>query len=90
MVQLKPRTREFNLIKKKRENLDEVIKYEAISQNNDSIISLFNKSAADRTAYFEKYIVKLKKEEETQKKLAAKAAQLKENQNRNDETRKNK
>ena len=84
LVQLKPRTREFNLIKKKRENLDEVIKYEAISQNNDSIISLFNKSAADRTAYFEKYIVKLKKEEETQKKLAAKAAQLKENQNRND------
>ena len=84
LVQLKPRTREFNLIKKKRENLEDVIKYEAISQTNDSIISLFKMSDAERTAYFEKYIVKLKKEEEAQKKAAEKLAQIKENQERND------
>jgi len=84
LVQLKPRTREFNLIKKKRENLDDVIKYEAISQTNDSIISLYKMSDAERTAYFEKYIVKLKKEEEAQKKAAEKLAQIKENQERND------
>ena len=84
LVNLKPRTREFNLIKKKRENLDEVIKYEAIAQTNDSIISLYKMSGSDRTAYFEKYIVKLKKEEEALKKAAEKAARIKENQDRND------
>lgn len=83
MVNLKPRTREFNAIKKKRENLEDVIKYEAISQRNDSIISLYSMSASERTAYFEKYIEKLKKEEEAAQKLAEKAAQIKENQDRN-------
>ena len=84
LVQLKPRTREFNLIKKKRENLEEVIKYEAISQTNDSIISLYKMPATERITYFEKYIVKLKKEEETQRKKAEKEAKIKENQERND------
>ncbi|MEO5778131.1 MAG: gliding motility protein [Flavobacterium sp.] len=84
LVQLKPRTREFNLIKKKRENLEEVIKYEAISQTNDSIISLYKMPAADRTAYFESYIIKLKKEEEIQKKAIEKLARIKENQEKSD------
>ncbi len=84
LVQLKPRTREFNLIKKKRENLEDVIKYEGIAQMNDSIISLYNMSGADRTTYFETFIKKLKKAEEAQKKLADKAAIIKENQNRSD------
>jgi tetratricopeptide (TPR) repeat protein len=84
LVQLKPRTREFNLIKKKRENLEDVIKYEAISQTNDSIISLYKMSGSERTAYFETHIVKLKKEEEIQKKAAEKLARIKENQERND------
>ena len=84
MVHLKPRTREFNLIKKKRENLEDVIKYEAIAQTNDSIISLYSMSGADRTAYFEKHIDKLKKEEEIAQKLAEKEARIKENQERGD------
>ena len=84
LVQLKPRTREFNLIKKKRENLEDVIKYEAISQTNDSIISLYKMSGSARTAYFETYIVKLKKEEEVLKKAAEKLARIKENQERTD------
>jgi len=83
LVNLKPRTREYNLIKKKRDNLEEVIKYEAIAQGNDSIISLYNMSGTERTAYFEKYIDKLKKEEEAKKKLAEKLAKIKENQERN-------
>src|SRR5690606_16418388 len=37
LVQLKPRSREFKLIQKKRENLADVIKYEAIATANDSI-----------------------------------------------------
>jgi tetratricopeptide (TPR) repeat protein len=84
LVQLKPRTREYNLIKKKRENLEDVIKYEGIAQRNDSIISLHSMSSADRTAYFEKHIVKLKKEEEIAQKAAEKEARIKENQDRSD------
>jgi hypothetical protein len=83
LVQLKPRTREYNLIKKKRENLEDVIKYEGIAKTNDSIILLYNMSSSEKTAYFDKYIVKLKKEEEAKQKLADKAAKLKENQERN-------
>ena len=84
LVQLKPRTREFNLIKKKRENLEEVIKYEAISQNNDSIISLYKMPGSEKVTYFETYIAKLKKTEEAQKKKAEKEDKLKENQEKND------
>ncbi|MGV3697687.1 type IX secretion system periplasmic lipoprotein PorW/SprE [Flavobacterium sp.] len=83
LVNLKPRTREYNLIKKKRENLEEVIKYEGIAQGNDSIISLYKMSGSDRIAYFERYIDKLKKEDEAKKKLAEKLARIKENQERN-------
>lgn len=84
LVQLKPRTREFNLIKKKRENLEDVIKYEGIAQRNDSIISLFSMSDSERTVYFDKYIDKLKKDEEAAQKLAEKEARIKENQQRGD------
>lgn len=84
LVNLKPRTREFNLIKKKRENLDDVIKYEGIVQRNDSILSLSGMTAETRTAFFEKYIVDLKKHEESAKKLAAKNAQIAENKARNE------
>ncbi|WP_240976560.1 type IX secretion system periplasmic lipoprotein PorW/SprE [Flavobacterium rivulicola] len=84
LVQLKPRTREFNSIKKKRENLEDVIKYEGIAQRNDSIIALYAMSGDERTAYFEKHIEKLKKAEEAAQKLAEKEAQIKENQDRNE------
>ncbi|WP_333878599.1 type IX secretion system periplasmic lipoprotein PorW/SprE, partial [Flavobacterium sp.] len=84
LVQLKPRTREFNLIKKKRENLEDVIKYEGIAQRNDSIISLYSMSGSEKTAYFEKYIEKLKKDEEAAQKLAEKQAIINENQARSE------
>src|SRR5690606_36356315 len=63
MVHLKPRTREFNLIKKKRENLVDVIKYEGIAVRNDSIIDVYRMSGLERIAYYEEYIGKLKKAE---------------------------
>ena len=72
LVQLKPRSREFRFIKKKRENLADVIKYEGIAIKNDSVISVFNMSKLDRMAYFEKYILKLKKEDELKKALTDK------------------
>ena len=80
LVFLKPRTREYNLIKKKRENLADVIKYEGIAQVNDSIISLYNMSDEARIAYFDKYITDLKIKEKELLLLAEKEAIIKENQ----------
>lgn len=75
LVQMNPKTREYRAIKKKRENLVDVIKYEAIATRNDSIIHVFGLSETERTAYYEAYIAKLKKDEEIAKALAEKAAQ---------------
>ena len=79
LVNLKPRTREFNAIKKKRENLEDVIKYEGIAQKNDSIISLYRMSDSEKTAYFEKHILKLKAEEEKLKKEQEKLERINQN-----------
>ncbi len=72
LVQLNNRTREFKAIKKKRDNLVDVIKYEGIATRNDSIIRVFSLSEKDRVSYYENYIVELKKEEEAQKILLEK------------------
>jgi len=60
LVKLDTRTREHKFIKKKRENLEDVIKYEAIAQKNDSILNLVALSESGRKQYFEDYIAKLK------------------------------
>ena len=60
LVKLDARTREHKFIKKKRENLEDVIKYEAIAQKNDSILNLVALSEGGRKQYFEDYIAKLK------------------------------
>src|SRR5690606_30197774 len=72
LVNLDPKTREHRLIKKKRLNLEDVIKFEAIAQNNDSILSLVTMSDAERVTFFEKHIERLKKEEEKLKLQAEK------------------
>lgn len=61
LVRLKPRTREHKLIKKKRDNLEDVIKYEAIAQKNDSILNVMALSDADKKGFYEDYIARLKK-----------------------------
>jgi hypothetical protein len=68
LVQLKPRSREFKLIKKKRENLVDVIKYEGIAQVNDSILHVVAMSEPEREKYYGDYIDKLKKEDEARRK----------------------
>lgn len=60
LTKLDARTREHKFIKKKRENLEDVIKYEAIAQKNDSILNLVALSETGRKQYFEEYIAKLK------------------------------
>lgn len=73
MVQLEPRSREFKAIFKKRENLNDVIKYEAIATRNDSILSVHAMSEPEKIAYYNAYIEKLKKEEERLRLLQEKA-----------------
>ncbi|MDO5975315.1 tetratricopeptide repeat protein [Flavivirga jejuensis] len=67
----------YRVIKRKRDNLEDVIYYEAIAQVNDSILRLVNLSDADRLAYFESLIEKLKIEvaEEEERKKREEAAQ---------------
>ena len=67
--------REFRLISKKRENLDDVIKYEGIADEKDSIIRLVKMSKDERLAFFEDYTEKLK--EEAQSVFAKKTASQK-------------
>lgn len=76
MTQLNNRSREFKFIKKKRDNLADVIKYEAIANTNDSIISIYKMSESDRVAYYQKHIDALKKADALAKEKADKAAKL--------------
>lgn len=85
LVQLNDRTREFKFIKKKRLNLDDVIKYEGIATRNDSILKVLSMSDSSRKGYYEEYISKLKKEEEARKKLEEENAKLAENNPNGDE-----
>jgi tetratricopeptide (TPR) repeat protein len=58
--QLTNGTREHRQIRKKRENLTDVIKYENLSQRNDSIMKLALMPEAEQRAFFEDYIKRLK------------------------------
>lgn len=68
LTNLKENTRKYRRTFKKRENLEDVIKYEAIAQENDSILFLLSLPESERTAYFESYIAQLIAEEEARKK----------------------
>jgi len=72
LTNLKPRTREYKLISKKRQNLDDVIKFEGIAQRNDSILKIAALSSSGRESYFKDYIEKLKKDDLKQQELTEK------------------
>ena len=55
-------SRQWRRIKKKRENLDDVIKYEDIATTNDSILRIVEMTESQRLAYFTEYTSKLKEE----------------------------
>ena len=63
----------YRTIKRKRENLEDVIHYEGIAQVNDSILHLVNLSDTERTSVFTTYIDKLKAEAEMLKEQEEKA-----------------
>ena len=73
LTKLMPKSNEFRLIRKKRDNLDDVIKYEAIAHDNDSILKIFALTKSEKIKYFEDYIKKLKKEEAAKKLAESKA-----------------
>ena len=62
LVNIPERSREYRRINKKRENLNDVIRYERTAKENDSILSLVAMSDEDRRSYFEDYISKLKEQ----------------------------
>ena len=73
MLNLKKNTKLFRAIKRKRDNLDDVIYYEDVAQRNDSILSLVNLSEEERLAYFTKYTNALKEIAEALKEKEEKA-----------------
>ncbi|WP_281336779.1 tetratricopeptide repeat protein [Flavobacterium eburneipallidum] len=75
LVKMEPKTREYIHIKKVRKDLDEVIEYEAVAKENDSILRLVALSPTDRILYFEKHIEKLKKSDEAKRILEEKQQQ---------------
>ncbi|MHA3788465.1 type IX secretion system periplasmic lipoprotein PorW/SprE [Flavobacterium hauense] len=79
LVFLDNRSREYRSIKKKRDNLADVIKYEAIAKTNDSILSVVSMDDTGRKAYYENYITKLKEKEAAQKLKLEKEAIKQEN-----------
>lgn len=69
LVVLQERTREHKAIKKKRDNLQDVIKYEGIAQRNDSILNVLALSKEDQYSFYNDYIDKIKKEDALKAKL---------------------
>ncbi|MBT8273379.1 MAG: hypothetical protein KJO77_06215 [Bacteroidia bacterium] len=67
MLNLKKNSKLFRAIKRKRDNLDDVIYYEAVAQRNDSILDVVAMSDADRLSYFNAHIDELKKKAEEKK-----------------------
>lgn len=73
LTNLAEKSRRWRQIKKKRENLDDVIKYEDIATRNDSILKIVAMSKAERLDFFTNYTSKLK-----QKAIADSIAKIKE------------
>lgn len=56
---------EYRQVKRKRDNLEDVIKFERIVKTNDSILNLVDASEEERLKIFNTYIEKLKEEEKS-------------------------
>ncbi|MBU2938080.1 tetratricopeptide repeat protein [Lacinutrix sp. C3R15] len=60
MTNMVQNSKPYRVIKRKRDNLEDVIYYEDIAKNNDSILQLVALPKEAKIAYFEEYIEKLK------------------------------
>ena len=68
MTNLNENTKKFRSIKKKRDNLEDVIKYEDIVQYADSVITIYQMPKDEQLAYFGKHIEELQKAKEAAQK----------------------
>ncbi|PWH83860.1 hypothetical protein DIS18_04715 [Algibacter marinivivus] len=57
----------YRIIKRKRDNLKDVIYYESVAKVNDSILRLVNLPEAEKLAYFESFVEDLKAKAEAEK-----------------------
>ena len=64
LTNLTMNTKKYRAIKKKFDNLEDVIKYEDISFKADSVLVLYDMSPDERVTYFENYIAELKQKAE--------------------------
>jgi hypothetical protein len=64
LTNLAENTKKYRAIKKKLDNLEDVITYEDIVQYADSVITLYKMPKDEQIAYFENYIAEMKKAEE--------------------------
>ncbi len=83
LTKLNDKTREYRAIAKKRQNLDDVIKYETISKANDSILYVTSLSDTERDEYYSKYIEKLKVADALKQKELERLAIIEENKANN-------
>jgi tetratricopeptide (TPR) repeat protein len=67
MLNYKKDSKPFRIIKKKRDNLDDVINYEEIAKVNDSLLHLVSLNDTERLALIETYIESLKLQAEQEK-----------------------
>lgn len=74
LTNLKENTKKHRSIKKKLDNLEDVIAYEETVQYTDSIITLYHLPKEGQVAYFEEYIAELKRIEEAEQKAKEKVA----------------
>ncbi|WP_299363815.1 hypothetical protein [Winogradskyella sp.] len=89
MTAMVPNSKPFRVIKRKRENLDDVIYYEGIAQVNDSILYMVSLPKEEQLAIFTRYTEELKaialqeeqrrKEEQERQEVRNNAAQLNNN-----------
>ncbi len=79
LTNLKLNSKPYRVIKRKRDNLEDVIRYEGIAKIDDSILNLVNMSDAEKLSYFETHVEKLKKKQEALEKEKEKQEALKRN-----------
>jgi len=68
LTNLNENTKKFRAIKKKRDNLEDVIKYEDIVHYADSVITVYQMPKDEQLAYFGKHIEELQKAKEAAQK----------------------
>ncbi|MES2812300.1 MAG: gliding motility protein [Bacteroidota bacterium] len=79
LTKFQKKNREYFIIEKKRKNLNEVIKYEGIARENDSVLNIVALSSNDRKSFFEEHIKKLKAKDSVQAVLEKKKKEAEEN-----------